>query len=304
MKIVRDESGSVSILVVLAFIILLGIVAIVTDIGMLFLERSRLSNAVDAAALAGVQELPFDTGKATRLAREYLESNVKGLQSTQISISNNNKEIRVVGRKTVRFALAPLLGVGSWELQASAGAKTDVVSAVTGVVPLAVIQQEFIFGEQYMLKYGPGHGQGSYYHGNFGALGLGGKGASVYLHNLAYGYDGVLRIGDWVSTEPGNMAGPTAQGVRARIDACNHPNVTYDNIPKGCERLIFVPVIESLEVNGRGEVKIVGFAAFFLESTSRRGNDSYIVGRFIRYAAQGEMGSGDDFGLKAAKLTE
>lgn len=291
-------------LVALGLILFLGMLAVVADLGMLFLEKSRLSNAVDAAALAGVQELPSNSSRAIVTAREYLERNVQDLTSSQVTISNYDKEIRVKGKKTVHFALAPLLGITSWEIEASAGARTDVVSAVTGVVPLAVVKQNFIFGNQYMLKYGPGQGQGSYHHGNFGALGLGGNGAAVYLRNLAEGYQGILRVGDWVLTEPGNMAGPTAQGVRARLDACEHLSATYDNVPKGCERLVMVPVVESLEVNGRKEVKIVGFAAFFLESTSRRGNDSFIVGRFIRHAAQGDIGTGQDFGLKAAKLIQ
>lgn len=298
---IKGEKGSVILIVTLMMTVLLGFIALVADLGLLFLEKNRLSNAVDAAALAGVQELPFDIAASISVAGDYLNRNMKGLQDSQVTISKDNKEIQVVAKKNLQFAFGPLFGVSSKEIEATARARIDVVTAISGVVPLAVVRQNFVFGKQYMLKLGAGQGEGQY-HGNFGALALGGKGASVYRQNLAEGYSGVLRIGDWVLTEPGNMAGPTVQGVRDRLEAC--PNSTYDNFPKNCERLVIVPIVESLEVHGRKDVKISGFAAFFLESTSKRGNNSNIVGRFIRYAAQGEIGSGEDFGLKAAKLIQ
>lgn len=298
----QNQRGSVTILVAVAMILFLSMLATVVDLGLLFLEKNRLSNAVDAAALAGVQELPINPGDAFQQARRYLDQNFPDLTSSRVVISNENKEIRVLGQKQVDFFIAPIIGIDSWEIEASAAAKTDVVTAIRGVVPLGVVKREFVFGEQYLLKYGSGSG-GSHYKGNFGALALGSSGASRYRKNLAEGFDGIIRIGDWVPTEPGNMAGPTVQAVRARIGADNTFS-TWDNIAKGCTRLMIVPVIESLEVNGRKPVKVVGFAAFFLESTSRRGKDDFIVGRFIRYAAQGEIGDGEDFGLKAARLIE
>lgn len=298
----QNQRGSVTILVSVAMILFLSMLATVVDLGLLILEKNRLSNAVDAAALAGVQELPLNSGNAFQEARRYLDQNFPNLTSNQVVISNGNKEIRVWGQKQIDFFIAPIIGIDSWEIEASATARTDVVTAIRGVVPLGVVRQEFVFGEQYLLKYGSGSG-GSYYKGNFGALALGGSGASRYRKNLEEGYDGIIQIGDWVSTESGNMAGPTVQAVRARIDA-DQTFSTWDNIAKGCTRLIIVPVIDSLEVNGRKPVKIVGFAAFFLESTSRHGKDDFIVGRFIRYAAQGEIGDGEDFGLKAARLIE
>ena len=301
-RLLRAQDGSVVIIFALALIVFLGILAIVADLGLLFLEKNRLSNGVDAAALAGIQELPTERARAVAVASDYIARNLKEVDSVSVDVYDEDKEIQVTCQKTVRFALAPLIGIASSKVRVSARARTDVVTAMKGVVPVSVVKQDFAFGEQYMLKYGPEPGQGSYRRGNFGALALGGTGASNFAHNLAHGYDGVIRVGDWLSTEPGNMAGPTAQAVRQRIE--DDPTSTYDNVAKGSKRLVIVPIIESLDVNGRKDVQVVGFGAFFLESTSRRGNDSFIVGRFIRYAAQGEIGTGDDFGLKAAKLIQ
>ena len=51
----RDESGQSLIIVALAIIALLAIIGLGVDLGLVFVERVRLSRAMDAAALAGAQ---------------------------------------------------------------------------------------------------------------------------------------------------------------------------------------------------------------------------------------------------------
>lgn len=52
-----QESGSTIIIIALAMTALLGLTALVVDVGYLYIERSRLQNAADAAALAGARDL-------------------------------------------------------------------------------------------------------------------------------------------------------------------------------------------------------------------------------------------------------
>ena len=52
------EDGQMLILFVLALGVLMGMVAMTVDVGLILHERRSLQNAADAAALAGVQELP------------------------------------------------------------------------------------------------------------------------------------------------------------------------------------------------------------------------------------------------------
>lgn len=53
-KILGEEKGSVMILVVLALVVLIGFTGLVIDGGQAYLTKSRLQNAADAGALAGV----------------------------------------------------------------------------------------------------------------------------------------------------------------------------------------------------------------------------------------------------------
>ena len=153
---------------------------------------------------------------------------------------------------------------------------------------------------QYVLKEGGGGGS----NGNYGALSLSGNGASSYVNNIINGYDGHLRVGDYVETEPGNMSGPTVQGVNTLINRCNHtPECTHDNYSSNCPRIITVIMVDTLNVNGRSNVRIAGFARFYLEAVAGHGNQSIVTGRFIKTVMSGELGDiEDDFGLKGVKL--
>jgi len=92
--------------------------------------------------------------------------------------------------------------------------------------------------------------------GNFGALALGGKGANDYGDVILNGYDDPLNIGDWVDSEPGNMAGKTIDNVQERI--------------RRGETNILIPVVSDFG-NGRKPVQILGFLNFTLVGTGLEG---------------------------------
>ena len=90
--------------------------------------------------------------------------------------------------------------------------------------------------------------------GNFAGLAIDGNGANVYSDGIMFGCETELSIGDVLDSEPGNMAGPTDDAISYRLD----------------NGLIYVtcPIVDTLDVNGRKEVVIVGFAHFILEATA------------------------------------
>ncbi|OEF99516.1 hypothetical protein BHF71_08845 [Vulcanibacillus modesticaldus] len=280
----NNERGNITLLLLISMTLIISLAAMVVDVGYLMLEQQRLGDALDAAALAGAQELINDQLQAEMIARQYAIEN--GVSDPQIIIDPVSNTITVNGTKDIPFFFAKAIGFDQTTIQGSSVAGVKPLSSASGIVPLAIEQQSFEYGALYTLKYGA---QGSS-NGNFGALALGGNGASNYRDNLKYGYQGKLSIGMKVSTEPGNMSGPTESGMRYRIDSGN--------------RVVIVPIVDSLDVNGRAEVTIVGFAAFYLEDVTRSGRDSVIEGRFLKMIFSGEWdnsGQGD-FGLYAVKL--
>lgn len=304
-NIIRDnEQGSVIVIITAAFTVLLGFVALVLDVGTAYLQDARLSNAVDAAALAGSQALPGSPAEAYQLALDYAEKNGVRPEDLTIKVTADNREINVAAKKHVAYSFAPVLGITSVDLQRSAGAKVGYIAAVSGAVPFGIQIQELHYGEKYLLKRGAGSTLpgGSAYSGWFGALRLSGNGANCYRNDIKYGYQGWLKIGDCLTIENGNMSGPTSDGVDYRIKQCKHtPACTFEHYVTDCPRIIKVPVVEPC---GNKKVQVKGFAVCFLEGVDGQGNENNVWGRFIRMSVPGEITEDPeaDFGIYSSSL--
>jgi hypothetical protein len=289
---------------------LLGLMAIGVNFGIVLLKKRELANAADAAALAGVQELPESTWNARARAYEYGIRNKLVPSDMTIDVSLATAEVSVTARHDVSLFFAPVLGFNTVPLSVKAKARVGPVVGVGGAVPLSVEEMDFQFGQQYMLKDAAQEidssvEQSGAYRGNFGPLSLGVSGANAYKDNFKYGYNKILRVGDVVQTETGNMAGPTAEAIAWRTQSSEALNCTFENANKSCPQYVIVPVISEYAKGGRGPVTITGFAAFFLEGTTREGSVSYVVGRFLQRTVDGEVGnSTSDYGLRAYRLVE
>lgn len=302
-RFLREEKGQAMVLIALLTTVLLGITAFSFDMGNLQWQKRHIQNTADASALAGAQDLP----NAEDAAQRYAQLN--GVPDADISVNPTNTDptkCEVVCTRNVQNTFARILGFNNTTVAARAVAGISSVNSVSGgALPLGVEQQDFVYGQTYQLKENAGAGQ---YHGNFGCLALGDKnGANRYRDNLKYGYDGTLTVGDKVDTEPGNMAGPTVDGMNYRIN--QDPTATYTTVQKGSPRLGVVPVVDTMDVNGRKEVTIVGFAVFFLESanTEGKGNNAKaaIYGKFMEMVVGNSTGGGQtSYGAYNVQLTE
>lgn len=279
-----DNSGYTLVFMTLAMVFILGITALVTDVGITVFEKQKLNNAVDAATLAAMQDIGQSDQVVINTAKQYASLNGEDPNQLNVTINPDRKGISVQSNKSVNYFFAKILGYSQGTVNAQAKAKISPITAFTGIRPLAVADQTFVYGQQYTLKDGAGGGNS----GNYGALALGGNGACVYKNNLMYGYQGSLKVGDTVYTEPGNIAGPTQQAIQYLIS--EDPLSTYDNFQNGSPRLLVIPVVNTLNVNGKKPVTIVGFAAFFLEGTSGSGGYTQVIGRFIKYVAGNSSG--------------
>lgn len=310
--LLREERGTIAVLVAAGVTCLMLASALAVDVGVLYAGRARLQAVADAAALAGAQALPR-ADQARALALEYAQRNGIPPEAVAVEVDPIRRTVRVTVEGRSAVALAAVAGFSSVRLGAESAAEQAPAGAVRGAQPLGVSLQDFSPGRLYRIKLGPcgssrdqGCGGGTDQEGgerpargNFHALALGGRGAAAYRDNLARGYPGWLYAGDEVETEPGNMAGPTEQGLRQRLEA--DPYSTWDRPRAGSPRVLLVPVVETFAgVRGRDRVRVVGFAAFFLESVSGGAVD----GRFIRWAVTGRPGAAGqaDYGAYVLRL--
>mgnify|MGYP005850911405 CR=1 FL=1 len=302
-----DQRGSAVVLVALGMVLLLGAVALTTDGGYLYLQRQKLVNTVDAAALAAAHELPDQPSAAVSTAYDYASRNGCAADEIAVTVAPGNRQIQVTATRQVPLFFARVLGRSSSQVAATATAAISPVSAMSGIAPLSVAEQPFIFGLEYQLKDSPSeisdpaHGSGWY-----GPLSLGGGGADNYLNSLKHGYSGKLKVGDIVNTETGNMDEPTSIGIAYRVSSCHHsPACSISQFDPGCPRVLLIPVVHPLldDKNQVKQVQVVGFASFLVDGFVGAGKDSYIRGRFVQMVAAGETGPEQmDYGLNIVRL--
>lgn len=291
------QKGNVAIILCFVITAIFGFTAYVADIGLVYADRIKLYNAVDSAALASVLELPGNPTNAVTVAKQYLQDNGVDSNTATITVGSDNKSIQISTNKNIKYIFAPLIGINSSSISVRTKAVVGPLSSISGGIrPFAVVSYNFSYGTQVTLKVGAGSG----YAGNYCVLALGGNGSSVYKANALYGYNGKLSVGDWVDTEPGNMTGTTNQ-INNYISS---ENSTFNNFPRNSIRLWVVPLVNTLQVNGRNQVLITGFGEFYVENAKNSGGKMQLTGRFIKYVSNGSIDTTlNDTGAYSAKLS-
>lgn len=303
MKLVRSEKGTVVVLVAFTLSILLGVTALVVDGGMLFWEKSRLQKAMDAAVLAGAQELPGRPdqarAQAERVAAEY------GITPAQLNLSFNDTytEFRASTVRRNPAWISSFMGFSQLDVGASAKVGLQSLTSGKGAIPLGVqASTALAFGTRVTLKVGDSSA------GNFGALALTGPGAKDYETDLRDGFQMELSVGDALNTQTGNITNPTKRAIEHRIAACPLAGAaTYQDYPDHCPLIVLVPVFQPVvtDQNQVKQVKVIGFSSFFIERVGQTNEGSEIVGRFIEFAQSGSSSSGQaGYGTYGYKLLE
>jgi Flp pilus assembly protein TadG len=149
------ETGSVLVTVVLSLTVLLGITALVLDLGAFRSHRRQLQTAADAGALAGAQKLISDPGQACSTAAYYQRQN-DASTSAQNMVSDSNLDttycdvltapgcsqacsVRVQpDESNVPFDFGRVLGFTSTSINARARARIVYLTKSKGLLPFGV----------------------------------------------------------------------------------------------------------------------------------------------------------------------
>jgi Flp pilus assembly protein TadG len=137
MRKMRSERGQALAIFALMIIGMMGVSAIVMDVGFAWYAKRQLQSAADAAALAGAQDLPSLT-QATARAQEYADKNTPdNLGTVNYAIStkctaaagscaiNNAVVVEATAIVPTWFARIPPFSIDNWNLRARAVAAHD-----------------------------------------------------------------------------------------------------------------------------------------------------------------------------------
>jgi hypothetical protein len=313
MRIRRNESGQAIVLMTVSLVVILGMAALVVDVGNWFHTKRRLQGTADAAALAGGQLLPDDTSGARTMALTYADKNGGDVVNPDIKISTTvlpNDTISVRARKTEAGFFGGVLGIANADIEARAKVRVGPPAQARYVAPMVVYcGQELIqncdgtglptFGVPTSLYYDKMGAPGA-----FGMLNLdGGSGTIGTSKEAAWilkGFDKYLGLGKYRS-DPG-----------AKFSSSN----LQDALEARIGTVLLFPVFKTLEGGGDGaEYDIIGWIGFRLTAFEVKGNDATLEGVFTEFIAQGILatsggggsgGSGPSstWGVKSIQLIE
>ncbi|MCA0987532.1 pilus assembly protein TadG-related protein [Guptibacillus algicola] len=295
LMMVSNQRGSTMVMVAISITVLLGAAAMVVDVGRMYHEKSTLQNAVDAAALAGAQELITSRNKATTVAGTYAEEN--GYPVSYCDIRTGVDTIQVSQETKVPMTFAKVFGMKNAKVSASAKAKIGPVWPTKGITPLAI--EYTAVPHQTELKCS----NTGVLSGNCGFLDIGSNGAKGLANNIINGVE-IPQGTKTVQTEPGQMWGPVKGAFQTLIDndAGKAHCQSATSADQSCDRMIILPLIKSWDgVNGKSSVEIVGFASYWLD---RVDEPKRIVGKFKKMITSGEIDgsqTGNVYGVKLIK---
>ena len=309
-------------------VVLLGMGALVIDVGQLYAERRELQNGADAAALAVAQDCAGgDCLDEAATAGTYADDNAHDGQAAVDEVCGDGPGLDACATPPadvpasdwvkvttatpdddkVDFVFAPILGHDAGTVDATAVAAWGAVGRAT-TLPLTFSECEFI-------ELG----------GNVDAGTLPSGLNYVYFHDTTD-----------AGTCPAGPSGADLPGGFGWLDSSDECGVdvtadgwvddkTGNGVPNDCEPSdwrsaeVLVPIFDQTnDLNGsNGKYHVVGFAGFrmfgyrfpgnewqngFPCGPKPKGGTTYICGEFTQVVTTGEIGTGPDYGARVVQM--
>jgi Flp pilus assembly protein TadG len=248
----RRQRGAAMVFIVVGLLALLLMTGLALDTGHATLNKARLQNATDAAALSAAKVI--DSTHSTILATTAAltafgnNANARGDQELAAAYANGAGTVNVTvqysatlppftaGSPTgpyVRVVVTgftrptwfvALAGITQMTVTATAVAgPSPTVNTACNIVPILVCGTPnvpnfgYTINQPWVLKQSAPGNPSAVGPGNFQLIQLGGSGANIVRQNLAGSYSGCASTGNSVQTQTGNQTGPTAQGINTRF---------------------------------------------------------------------------------------
>ena len=279
----RSDRGQATVITLVFLVVLLGMAALVLDIGSWYRADRATQSAADAAALAGAQSLPQDPGNANTLALQYVNKNGGGTPTVSVStVDAANDTIKVNLTRPAKGIFTKLFGVSTVTVGSHATARASLMDEVTYVAPIGVhVLNPKLKGTATCPCFGTGNPT-TLPLGKTGAPGAfdllnidgshGGTGQAIIADWILHGYNGWLSLGDYFSDAGAKWnASEVQDALRQRL------NTT----------LLF-PVYDRLVGTGSGaEYHVIGWVGFHLTGFSASGSSGSITGWFTEVVWNG-----------------
>jgi Flp pilus assembly protein TadG len=312
----RNDTGQATVLTLVFLTVLLGMAALVLDLGSWYRADRATQSTADAAALAGAQALPENPALAKTLAAQYATKN-GGLGTGTVTISTKivaNDTISVTVNRSAPGFFSKIFDPKNKSIKvgSTAKAQSEGVTSAKYVAPIVVHYKHPLlnctgpsshptcnptFGTTTTLDLEDLHQKG------------GGNGSGAFgLLNLNYGDpDGNIGAGtlaDWLLHGYGDYL-PT--GIYYSAPSANFNNSQFQAaIQTVLGKEVLFPVYRLLTGPGsNAKYDIINWVGFVITSFDPSGSSSTITGYFTGYVADGvpaTTGGNPYFGVKKVQL--
>lgn len=304
----RRQHGQVFPLVAIMMTGLIGITAFVIDVGSWERSHRSMQAIADASALAGVEDLPYDTDGARTLATTYATKN--GGSSPIITFPTSNTiDVKMTNQSPGYFSPVLDSSKSSVTITAEAQATAGLVTQAQGAVPLVVSRTQPqltacngipCFNTSVTLKINDDTTLG------------GGQAGLIDLRTNGDGSVTAGQIADWVTNGLGTDM--PANQYYYSAGSCKFSNQSFhsalDAKVASASPLLF-PVYDPAQTDTTSSPPryyIVGWAAFVVTSYRLNGcgnKSDFITGYFVHDVTQGTSdGSATaDYGVRVVTLT-
>jgi hypothetical protein len=298
----RSESGQSVVLAVVFLTVLMGMAALVVDVGSWYKAQRDAQVAADAAALAGAQALPEDSASAKALAADYAVKNGGGLTKSDVTASvvpGDTIEVEV-HREAPGF-FAKIFGIKKTGIAAKASARAANPAEAKWVAPVVVHHLHpdlHSFGKPTTIEladlHKPGGGDAA---GAFGLIkllrdGNGSVGADELAEWVERGFDQYMPLGKYYSV-PSSMF--NSSQFRNAMDF------------RMGDDLLFPIYRTILKSGSNAEYDVIGWVGFHVTGRKGGGDTGTLEGWFTRIITEGissEKAGDPDYGVRVVSLVE
>src|ERR1035437_6047009 len=307
-KSFRSSGGQIAVLYAGILFVLVGAIALGTDVAVMYMNWQHAQKVADAAAMAGsnfLTGIAFSgtvdsrcTGQpdsASKAACTYAVGN--GLAASTLTISEPTSSIvKVVAQQSgLPYYFGKVVGLDTYTVSATAAAQASGPPTTCNdckMVPLGlqcdapctdasglVAGEPVSFGNKFISST-------INLPGNWQWMDTDGSDGATLEANLTSGSPSSFTLGQTIYTDPGVKTGPVTHALSSRFSGCptiadpcsgGNPN----NIPAGDPCLVIVPVVDfsATKKGGTTSVTIEAFAEVYLDPATT--DAKHINGCFV-----------------------
>ncbi|MGL5206154.1 MAG: pilus assembly protein TadG-related protein, partial [Acidaminococcaceae bacterium] len=134
----KSKKGFVTATVAAMMVALVGMAALATDVGVMYINHSQLENMTDAGALAGAQEYFFNQSQVESVAESYALQNGKTGDFVHAWVDTDDMKVFVTANRNVSLYLARVLQKNNANISTTSAAKIMAVSGTSNACPFGI----------------------------------------------------------------------------------------------------------------------------------------------------------------------